>query len=153
TAVLERSDATLANGACGSFGAWVPVTLVGGVDTTVVPGGCYRYRYSIADNVGNVSAPSTARATPKGGTPRPAVSVAAPTELSGAGAQYYEAGSQTQWFRPDASGSFTLNASASDAQSSVSSVAFPDASAVSGWTGSTGGSDATAPYASPTAYS
>src|SRR5581483_741783 len=34
----------------------------------------------------------------------------------------------------------------------VAQVAFPDVSATSGWTGSTGGTDTTSPYASPTNY-
>ena len=45
----------------------------------------------------------------------------------------------------------TLNATASDAQSGVDHVAFPDLSGVSGWTGA-GGNDAASPYASPANY-
>src|SRR5581483_7664593 len=53
--VVERADAPLADGICGTFGAYAPVTLAGGADTTVVAGNCYRYRYSVSDNVGNSS--------------------------------------------------------------------------------------------------
>src|SRR5207248_11070971 len=60
--VVERAAATLTGGDCGTFGAYAPVTLVGGADTTVVSGNCYRYRYRISDFVGNASDPSAASA-------------------------------------------------------------------------------------------
>src|SRR5438477_2051735 len=43
--LVERAEAPLADGVCGSFGGYSAVTLVGGTDTTVVSGNCYRYRY------------------------------------------------------------------------------------------------------------
>ncbi len=54
--LVERAEAPLSNGNCtGSFSAF------GGSysspDTSVVSGNCYRYRFTIADNVGNISAP------------------------------------------------------------------------------------------------
>ena len=57
--VVERQDGTLSNGNCvGWGGGWTPVTLSGGTDTTVLSNECYRYRYTISDNVGNQSGPS-----------------------------------------------------------------------------------------------
>ena len=114
-------------------------------------GHCYRYTFTIADRVGNVS--STVTATAKVDTDAPSVSVTAPTELTGAGNQYYDAGSQTQFFRPAGSGSFSLHATASDGQSTVAQVAFPNVGSVSGWTGSIGGADGSSPYTSPNDYS
>ena len=57
--VVERESGSLSNGSCvGWSGTWNPVTLSGGNDTTVLSNQCYRYRYTISDNVGNPSAPS-----------------------------------------------------------------------------------------------
>src|SRR5439155_8952469 len=84
-------------------------------------------------------------------TNSPTVNVTAPSEVTGAGNQYYDSGSKTQWFRPSGSGSFALNATASEAHASIDHVTFPDLSSVGDWTGS-GGSDATSPYSSPVDY-
>jgi hypothetical protein len=154
--VVERASATASNGSCGSFGSWGPITLVGGADTSVTSGNCYRYRYTISDVLGNASSQSAASADAVVDTSsspslsaasRSALTIDAPTELSGAGDQYYSAG--TVWFRPAGIGSFTLNATA---QSGVAWVTFPDASTTSGWSASTGGTDTSSPYSSPVGY-
>ena len=113
-------------------------------------GHCYRYSFTISDNVGNTSTPVSA--TAKVDTSAPGVSVGAPSDLTGGAAQYYDAGSKTQYFRPTGSGSFRLGASASDTVSDVAGVTFPDVSGTSGWSGSTGGTDAFGPYSSPADY-
>ena len=60
TGSLGRDSAPLVGGACGTFsGTWFGIALVGGADTGVKPGNCYRYRYMVTDNVGNNSAWST----------------------------------------------------------------------------------------------
>jgi hypothetical protein len=82
----------------------------------------------------------------------PTVSNDAPTELSGGENQYWSSAANTLWFRPDASGSFRLNATATDRAGAIAKVDFPDVSAVTGWSGSTGGSDTSSPYSSPTVY-
>ena len=54
--LLQRSSATLASGACGSFGGFTTIAIHPGVaytDTSVSSGACYRYRYVVLDNVGN----------------------------------------------------------------------------------------------------
>ncbi len=151
--VVERDSATLANGTCGPFsGTWTAVTLSGNADSTVTGGHCYRYRYTISDKVGNVSSPSAASGDAKIDSTAPTVTATAPTELTGAGAQYWKSGTKTLYFRPSGSGSFTLNATASDAESGIANVTFPSVSAIPGWSGSTGGSDATSPYSSPVDY-
>ncbi len=149
---VERASAALSAGTCGTFGGYTAVTLSGGADTSVSTGNCYRYRYTVADNVGNRSAASPDSADAKVAAGTPTLVVAAPTEVSGGSDQFWIAASSTIWFRPAGSGSFSLNATASDPVSGIASVAFPDVSATSGWSSSTGGVDASSPYSSPVTY-
>jgi len=55
TRLVERASAPLTNGSCGGFGGY------GGSysspDASVQGGNCYRYRFTISDNVGNASTP------------------------------------------------------------------------------------------------
>jgi hypothetical protein len=151
--VVERDSAPLAGGTCGSFsGTWTPITLVTGGDGSVTTGNCYIYRYKISDFVGNQSAPSAPSGVATVNTVGPAVALAAPTEGSGPGDQFWNATTKTIYFRPAGAGSFTLNATAADTVSSIAQVAFPDVTTTTGWTGSTGGVDTSSPYASPVAY-
>jgi Chitobiase/beta-hexosaminidase C-terminal domain len=159
--LVERASAAATSGSCGTFGSWTTVTLTGGADSSVAAGNCYRYRYTISDLLGNVSSPSSPSADAvvdaSATSPSPStassvsstatVTIDAPTELSGAGDQYFSGG--TLYFRPAGAGSFTLNAAA---KSDVVSVTFPDVSTTTGWSGSTGGTDTTSPYSSPVAY-
>ncbi len=84
----------------------------------------------------------------------PTVKVTPPTEVSGAGDQYFDPNTRTQWFRPTATGSFALNATVTDQVSlSGATVSFPDVSSVAGWASSTGGDDTSSPFSSPVTYS
>jgi hypothetical protein len=148
TRTVTRETGDLSAGSCSNFSA--DAGTFTSPDTAVSGGHCYRYTFTIADNVGNVS--SAVTATAKVDTNAPSVSVTAPVEVTGAENQYYDAGSQTQFFRPGGSGSFTLNATSSDPDSGIDHLAFPDVSGVSGWSGSTGGSDSSSPYSSPVDY-
>src|SRR5262249_49008606 len=145
---VTRESATLNGNTCGTFSA--DAGTYTSPDTSVAGGHCYRYTFTIADRVGNVS--SGVSAVAKVDTVAPTTAVTAPTELTGAGNQYYDAATKTQFFRSTGSGLFRLNATASDAETSVAQIAFPDVSGTSGWSGSTGGADTSAPYASPTTY-
>jgi hypothetical protein len=62
--VKIKRDSTTLSGNCGSFPGTYPttVTLVGGADTNVSRGNCYRYQYIVTDNVGNVTTFSSASA-------------------------------------------------------------------------------------------
>jgi hypothetical protein len=61
TVTLERQQGSLANDVCDfttGSPAYTTVTLVGGTDTSVTTGHCYRYREQASDNVGNAGAPT-----------------------------------------------------------------------------------------------
>jgi len=60
--VKIKRDSTTLSGNCGTFPGTYPttVTLVGGADTNVSRGNCYRYQYIVTDNVGNVTTFSSA---------------------------------------------------------------------------------------------
>jgi hypothetical protein len=58
TGKIQRASATLTNGVCGVYGSFADlVTEYDGsyTDTSVSSGNCYKYRYVIADNAGNVT--------------------------------------------------------------------------------------------------
>jgi hypothetical protein len=121
TFAVERDTIGLANGTCGTFtGSWSSVTLVGGNDTSVVSGNCYRYREIAADNVGNSTTSSTSN-TAKVDTSAPSTPTLAFSNLSGNA--YYD-GSGTLFIRPSAGGTFTATASSMDPQSGIGSYTF-----------------------------
>ncbi|HEY8844671.1 MAG TPA: Ig-like domain-containing protein [Gaiellaceae bacterium] len=119
TRLIERDSATLTNGTCGSFsGSWTTVTS----PNTVTTGNCYVYRFTVADNVGNPTT-YTSPSVVKVDTTSPA----APTlSLSESSPLSFLAGT-TLYYNPQGSnsGSFTVDATASDPQSGIASVDFP----------------------------
>ncbi|HEX7132807.1 MAG TPA: LamG-like jellyroll fold domain-containing protein, partial [Iamia sp.] len=135
TAALTSGGGT-ADGACGTFGSYSPVT--GGTDPaspkadTVGDQACYRYRYLVVDTLGN---PTTYT------SPDVKVDLTAPSAPAlGHSAftnTYWSGSGSTVHYRPGAAtGSFTVTASATDAASGVASYAFPALG--SGWTSTPG---------------
>ena len=121
SSVLQRDEAALTNGACGTFpGSWSTVTLSGGSDTSVVSGNCYRYRELLSDNVGNQGT-SGASNVAKVDTTAPSTPTLA---FSGLSSNAYYNGSGTLYIRPSVGGTFTVTGSSSDAQSDIGSYAF-----------------------------
>ncbi len=57
--IVQRKDATLSGGSCGSYGSFATVTTSGTYPTftdasgTVSSGSCYQYQYLVSDNAGN----------------------------------------------------------------------------------------------------
>jgi hypothetical protein len=145
--VLERDQAPLSGGSCGVFsGSWSTVTLSGGNDTSVAAGTCYRYREVATDNVGN-QAVSGESGTVKVDTSAPSVPS---LTLSGATGSTYISGT-TVFINPQAgrSGSFQVDASASDAESGIEKVTFPTLAGFSAG----GGDDTLSPYQSSYSWS
>ena len=121
TSSVQRDAIGLTNGTCGTFpGTWSSVTLVGGNDTTVVSGNCYRYRELLSDNVGNQGS-SPASNTAKIDTSAPSTPSLA---FGGLSANSYYDGAGTFYLRPSAGGTFTVTATSTDGQSDINSYAF-----------------------------
>ena len=138
SASLQRDESTLANGTCAAFPAtWSTVSS----PDTVVSGNCYRYRYSIADQAGNVATYTSSN--------KVMVDTSAPTAVSlaySAPTNAFQTGG-TVYFRQGAAGGFTVTATSTDPQSGVVSTTYPGLG--SGWSHTAGdytfNSSATAP--------
>ena len=113
--LLQRSEAPLSDGVCGSFSEYTRVTDVPTpdyLDTDVTSGHCYRYRLSVSDFVGNVTTYDSTGTT-KIDAVAPTVALTAPTS--------------------PASGTVAVAADTTDAGGSgLASVAFREAVAGSG---------------------
>ena len=120
SSVVQRDDATLSGGSCGSFsGSWTTITLSAGNDTSVQNGKCYEYREQLTDNVGNVGS-SSASAIAKVDNTGPSNALTL-TSISPAGSvlksgnTIYYRGSQT------GGGSFKIRNAVSDPESGAAS--------------------------------
>jgi hypothetical protein len=133
SAVLERQTSTLANGVCAPLsGAWAEAPR----SDTVASGRCARYRFRVADRVGNevvyVSPNLVKVDTTAPAAPALALFEDEPDE--------HPVG-RTLYYRPSGDGgSFTVEASASDSQSGIEKVSFPSL------LGDGGGDDTEDPY-------
>jgi hypothetical protein len=67
TRLLQRTQATLSGGVCGSFGGYATVATnpASPYVDTVSGGTCYKYQYLVADNLGNVGTPATSASVAK----------------------------------------------------------------------------------------
>ncbi|HWH11110.1 MAG TPA: chitobiase/beta-hexosaminidase C-terminal domain-containing protein [Solirubrobacteraceae bacterium] len=127
--LLQRASATLAAGACGSFGAFATVASNQSspyADTGGTSGNCYEYRYVISDAVGN-QATYTSASVVKLDTQAPSqsLSLASPVAAILSGTTLYYNGALT--------GSFSLLDTLADPLSGVGSATFPGI-ATTGWT-------------------
>ena len=138
---IERAAATLTDGTCGAFGAY------GGSysspDTSVQSGFCYRYRLTISDRVGNVATPVVSPIA-KVDTSDPSVPSLTLSESSA----FSSVTGSTLYYNPQGSntGSFTVDATSTDAESGIASISFP---AVFGADGATASSS---PYSNGYAW-
>ena len=143
---LQRYVGTIVTpGSCVAVADW---TVSGAATTTVAPrsdtglttGFCYRYVLTLTDRVGNASE-TTSSAVLVDTTAPDAPSVTA----TGAGI-YQSAANGTIFFLPVADGSLALVATSSDAESGTASITFGAPSVTTGWTTTSGATDATSPY-------
>ncbi len=135
---VTRQVAALTSGVCGSFSD--DAFSVSSPDTGVMSGNCYRYVFTIADRVGNVSATATSAVVQvDSDAPVP------PTQVVNESSADGHASGSTLYYLPSGSGTFTVTASASDAQSGIDKVTFPAVG--SGFVRSGSADDATAPHA------
>jgi hypothetical protein len=138
--LIERDSATLSGGVCGTFaGSWITIS---SPDGTIASGNCYRYRFSAADNVGNLvvyTSPNVVKVSTAG----PSTPVLTLSETP-ADPHQHVAGT-TLFYNPTGAnaGTFTVAAVTSDPVSGIDRVSFP---AIAGMTG--GGDDLTSPYQS-----
>ncbi len=129
-AQLSRATATLTSGGvddgvCGTFGSYTPVT--GGTDPaspkadTVSDQACYKYRYVVADNLGNPTTYTSADIKVDLTAP------AAPTLVFDTFTNTYWNGAGSSLFYRSAatSGSFRATAGATDPTSGIASYGFP----------------------------
>ncbi|HEX9381703.1 MAG TPA: chitobiase/beta-hexosaminidase C-terminal domain-containing protein, partial [Gaiellaceae bacterium] len=148
SSMVQRDEATLSAGGCGSFsGSWTTVTLSAGNDTGVANGKCYEYREQLTDNVGNVGT-SSASAIAKVDSAGPSNSFTL-TSVSPAGSAFKNG--TTIYYRgvESGGGSFKIRNALSDPESgAASSETAALGGTATGWThtGSTVSTPAGGPF-------
>ncbi len=143
--IVQRDSAALSAGTCATFpSTWTPVTLSGGSDTTVVSGNCYRYRQLVSDNVGNQATSAVS------GTARIDTSAPSAPSLSIATTGNTYASGSIVFINPQVgrSGTFTVTATTSEPESTITNVTFPTLTGITG-----GGADTTSPYSAAYTWS
>ncbi len=135
SSTLTRQTATLADNTCGTFGT--PTTITGAATQAVLSGSCYLFTFAGTDNVGNAATLTT---TVKVDTTAPST----PTWGFGSFTNVHVSTSLARiYYRRSApSGSLTITASSTDAESGIGSYTFP--SLGTGW--STTGTGAARTY-------
>ena len=133
TAALSSSDG-IATGTCGTYGT--PSVLTGSPAQTVTGPSCQRYTLTGTDNVGNVSTTTSIVKVDTTAPGSPALT------LSGATGNTYVSGTSVL-VNPSSgkSGSFTVGATSTDADSGIQKLNFP---AITGYTGA--GDDLSSPF-------
>ncbi len=125
SAQLQRDETTLTADSCAPAfsGSW---SAAASPDATLQTATCYRYRYLIADNAGNLRTYTSANVVKVDTTPPTAVTLAwSALNLA------YQSGS-TVYFKQGGTGGFTVTATSSDPQSGLQSTNYP--SLGTGWT-------------------
>lgn len=146
SALLNSGDGVV-NGTCSAYGTAAqtgtddpssPVT-----DTVPTDDRCYRYEYRVPDQLGNIASYTSPDVKVQTTSPASlAPHVTAITPLSGAGAQ--SVSGTTAYYNPAQSGSFAVDATASDPRSGVTAMTYP---ALGGFSG---GGSASSPFAGVT---
>ncbi len=135
---LTRENGTLAGDSCSAYGA--PATLIGSPAQSGLATGCYRFTLTGTDNVGNTVSVSTVVKVDTSDPSAPGLT------LSDGSADVHTTGT-TAFYRPAGSGSFSVTAASSDADSGVASYTFPS---LTGFSASGSGDTRTYTLATPT---
>ncbi len=151
SSTLTLASASLSGNVCGTFGA--PSTITGSPAQTE-PNGCYLYTLTGVDNLGNSISLST---TVMVDSTSPTTPLLAFSGLSAS--TFYKTSTNALYFRPAASGTFTVTASSSDPESGIASYTF-SALAANGFSAEqtggkmvyTFGTSATQPLVAPTVF-
>jgi Bacterial Ig domain/Bacterial Ig-like domain len=128
TRTVTRESASLSGDSCGTFSA--DAGTYTSPDTAVSSGHCYRYTYTIKDNVGNTSTGVNVTAKVDGAAP--SHGTIALTGVSPAGIAYINGGG-TIYYRGSAAGQFKISDPATDSETAAASVNYPLVSSA-GWT-------------------
>jgi hypothetical protein len=124
SSLLTRQTATLANGACGTYGG--ATTLTGAPTQSGLTTGCYRYTLTGTDNLANSTAVSTTVLVDTT-APTHALSQTSPVNAA------FSASLNRIYYRSAVAGSFLMRDAVTDAQSGPGSATFPTVTAT-GWT-------------------
>jgi PKD repeat protein len=116
SSTLTLATATLSANQCGSFGA---PTVIAGAPPQTVASGCYRYTLTGTDKAGNSASISTTAIVDTTPPTMPALAFSALSSNT-----FYNAANNTLYFRPAASGAFTITAASSDPETGVAAYVF-----------------------------
>lgn len=145
---LQRSIGDLSNNACSNYSTFADTTFTGTFPNisdagVITDKKCYRYRWLVSDNVGNTVTYASSNEF-KIDTTAPATTLNT-IDVTGTNV-FYKAGNTTVYYKtPSTNQTFTIRANASDLESGIAKVTFPDI-ATTGFSSADPAEVTTSPY-------